>query len=111
MKLILSLTPKNKVLTNDKRSLEYIHSFYTPEELKKFYEDLDECVVREWIKSYDDGSRPYIDLSKNAFVKVYIGDNVQAFIDYFIVERQNFAPIIDYFDAHPDEGTTEIIVE
>lgn len=110
MKLTVFVSPKNRPLLNDISSLEYIHSFYTPEEITKFKSDFDECVRRGWIKSYEEGSRPHIDIPANSFVAEYIGDNVQAFIDYFVVERGNFNPVKDYFDDHPEQGSTGAIV-
>lgn len=105
MKLTVFVKPKNRVLANDRSSLEYVQSFYTPDELQKFEADLIECASRGWVSHCDDSPKLSIDIPGNAFVAEYTGDNIQAFIDYFVVERQNFKPVQDYFRDHPEDGS------
>jgi hypothetical protein len=112
MKLTVFLTPKNKILpmgdlgsSENQETVEYIFSFYTAEEREKYNNDLKFCEQSGLVKSYEDGSLPSLDTSTNTFTMEFLSDNVQAFVDYFMIGRENFKPIVDYFEQHPEEGT------
>lgn len=121
--ITLSLTPYDQILTKDYSTISYVYSFYTPEELAKYHEDMQYCIDQGWIEEagHNDYNRSegyipgrssvWLDTNTNTFYKYCFGKNLQKFLDYFVYERQNFRPIQQYFEEHPDKGSTSILIQ
>lgn len=122
-KITLSITPSSLVLTKDFSTINYVFSFYTPEKLQQFLDDLSYCQEQGWVvpTTEEDFNRPegfipgksavWLDTNTNTFYQYYVGGDLQSFLDYFVIQRKNLDPIKDYFAENPDKGTVNIRIE
>jgi hypothetical protein len=115
--------------------LTKIFGAYSQDQQEKYALDLRYCEQQGWVVMFADpvnlAGVDVLDESNNVIATsfgandtkiqfstdgsesqiVFSGNNLQEFIDYFIIFRENFKPIIDYYNEHPEEGTVSAWVE
>lgn len=124
-RITLSFTPHDRTLTKDFSTIHYVYSFYTPEELAKYTEDMEYCISQGWIEreladgtAYTRATGPiegassiWLDTSNNTLYKYFSGIDLQRFFEYFILERKNYEPLQKFAEANPDKLTVNIFIQ
>jgi hypothetical protein len=134
--LHLSIKSKEHTFEPEREAfLTKIYSPYSDDQKEKYMLDLQYCEQQGWVEPFinpvnlagvdildesnnvvawafgNGGTKITISVDGSKTTKMFSGNNLQDFIDYFIIFRENLKPIIDYYDAHPEEGTVSVWVE
>jgi hypothetical protein len=123
-----------KTFTPDGNFVSNLFSTYSADQVEKYMLDLAYCVNQGWVNRFEDtaesaknlldennevvgtwwgtnGTKFIFSSDGTEMTKVFEGSNIQDFVDYFIIFRENFNPQIEYFENNPEEGTVGAWVE
>lgn len=131
--LYLNIKLYGKTFKTDTTFISQLFEHHTPEQFEKFLTDLRYCEAQGWVEPFIASNAPVevlndagevvahawgdtttkfiFNLECNELTKVFSGDNLQEFMDYFIIFRENFKPQCDFYRANPGEGKTECWIE
>jgi hypothetical protein len=126
---------KHSFVPERKPFLAKIFGVYTQDQQEKYALDLQYCDQQGWVVSFVDPENlagvDILDESNNVIATsfgdngtkilfskdgsesqiIFSGNNLQEFIDYFFIFRENLKPLIDYYNAHPEDGTLSVWIE
>jgi hypothetical protein len=133
--LHLSVKTNKNTFVPDETFLPKIYLPYSDDQKEKYMIDIaycqrmgwvDECVAPPGLEGDDildnennviawsyglTGTKIVISVDGSETTAIFSGNNLQEFIDYFIIFRENFKPLADHYRNHPGEGTTSVWVE
>ena len=131
--LYMSIKLYGKTFNTDTTFIPQLFEQYSPEQYEKYFSDLRYCEAQGWVEPFiashapeeilneageviahawgDNTTKFIFNVERNELTKVFSGDHLQEFIDYFITFRENFKPQTDFYRNNPSMGKTNTWID